>query len=101
MAEKLRQLGVRSSEETQREEKSEKMQREEKQRRSSTKLLPRLLKPTLNPLVEVCKPEKISGVKGVYVKVGEEEVRERLTSWADAWLGGGVQGPLRFRGSIL
>ena len=78
LAEKLRQLGVRSSEETQREEKSEKMQKEEKQRRSSTKLLPRLLKPTLNPLAEVCKPEKISGGKGVCVKVGEEEVQERL-----------------------
>ena len=78
LAEKLRQLGVRSSEETQREEKSEKMQKEEKQRRSSTKLLPRLLKPTLNPLAEVCKPEKISGGKSVCVKVGEEEVRERL-----------------------
>ena len=61
LAEKLRQLGVRSSEETQREEKSEKMQREEKQRRSSTKLLPRLLKSTSNPLAEIRKPEKISG----------------------------------------
>ena len=78
LTEKLRQLRVRSSEETQREEKSEKMQREEKQRKSSTKLLPRLLKLTLNPLAELRKPEKIFGGKGVCVKVGEEEVRERL-----------------------
>ena len=77
LAEKLRQLGVRSSEEAQREEKSEKMQREEKQRRLSTKLLPRLLKPTSNPLAEIRKPEKIVGGKGVCVKVGEEEVWER------------------------
>ena len=54
------------------------MQREEKQRRASTKLLPRLLKPILNPLAEARKPEKIPDGKGVCVKVGEEEVRERL-----------------------
>ena len=46
LAEKLRQLGVRSSEETQREEKFEKPLREDKQRKSSTKPLPRLLKST-------------------------------------------------------
>ena len=54
------------------------MQREEKQRRSSTKLLPKLLKLTSNPLAEIRKPEKISGGKGVCVKVKEEEVQERL-----------------------
>ena len=75
LAEKLRQLGVRSSEEIQRKEKAEKTQREEKQ---STKLLPILLKPILNPLAEVHKPEKILGGNVACVKVGEEEVQERL-----------------------
>ena len=59
LAEKMRQLGVRSSDEIQREEKAEKTQREEKQRTS--KLLPRLLKPFLNPLAEVSKSEKTIG----------------------------------------
>ena len=78
MTEKLRQLGVRSSEETQREEKLKKPQRVEKQRKSSTKLLPRLLKSTPRSFAEILKPEKTSVGKGVRVKVGEEEVRERL-----------------------
>ena len=67
------------SEEIQREEqieKIEKTQREEKQR--NTKLLPRLLKPTLNPIAEMGKTEKMCDGKVVYVKVGEEEVQERL-----------------------
>ena len=98
MAEKLRQLGVRSSEETQREEKSEKMQREEKQRRSSTKLLPILLKPTLNPLAEVCKPKKISGGKGVCVKVREEAVRERLDQLSRCLVGWWGIGPTQILG---
>ena len=78
LAEKLRQLGVRSSEETQREEKIEKPQKEEKQRKSSTKPLPRLLKSTPSSFVEILKPKKTSCGKGVCVKVGEEEVKARL-----------------------
>ena len=98
LVEKLRQLGVRSSEEIQREEKSEKMQREEKQRRASTKLLPRLLKPNLNPLVEVCKPEKIPDGKGVCVKVREEEVRERLDQLSRCLVGWWGSGPSQISG---
>ena len=92
LAEKLRQLWVRSSEETQREEKSEKMQREEKQGRASTKLLHRLLKPTLNPLAEVRKLEKIPDGKGLCVKVGEEE-RERLDQFSRCLVGWWGSGP--------
>ena len=76
LAEKLRRLGVRSSEEIQREEQIEKTQREEKQR--NTKLLPRLLKPTLNPIAEMGKAEKMCDGKVVSVKVGEEEIQERM-----------------------
>ena len=78
LAEKLRKLGVRSGEEAQWEEKHEKPQREEKQRKTSTKSLPRLLKTTLSSFVEILKTEKISMGGGVYVELGEEEVRERL-----------------------
>ena len=98
MAEKLWQLGVRSNEETQKEEKSEKMQREEKQRKASTKLLPRLLKPTLNPLAEVRKPEKIPDGKGVCVKVGEEVVRERLDQLSRCLVGWWGSGPSQILG---
>ena len=51
LAEKLCQLGVRSSEEIQREGKIEKPQREEKQRKLSTKPLPKLLKSTPSSFV--------------------------------------------------
>ena len=98
LAEKLRQLGVRSSEEIQREEKSERMQREEKRRRASTKLLPRLLKPTLNPLAEVRKLEKIADGKGVCVKVGEDEVRERLDQLSICLVGWWGSGPSQIPG---
>ena len=98
VAENLRQLGVRSSEEIQREEKSEKMQREDKRRRASTKLLPRLLKPTLSPLAEVRKLEKIADGKGVYVKVGEEEVRERLDQLSRCLVGWWGSGPSQIPG---
>ena len=69
LVEKLCQLGVRSSEEA---------QREEKQRKSSTKSLPRLLKSTPRSFAEILTTEKTPLGGGVYVKVGEEEVRERL-----------------------
>ena len=78
LAEKLRQLGVRSSEETQREEKFEKLQKEEKQRKLSTKPLPRLLKLTPRSFVQILKTKKTPLGKGVCVKVKEDEVRERL-----------------------
>ena len=99
LAEKLRQLGVRSSEEIQREEKAEKMQRKEKQR--TTKFLPKLLKPILNPLEEDRKPEKIPDGKVVCVKVGEEEIQERLNQLSRCLVGWWGQDPLRFRGSSL
>ena len=73
--EKLRQLGVRSNGEAQREEKP---QREEKQRKTSTKLLPKLLKTTPSSFPEILKTEKVPLGGGVCVEVGEEEVRERL-----------------------
>ena len=73
------------------------MQREEKQRRASTKLLPRLLKPTLNPLAEVRKPEKIPDGKGVCVKV-EEEVRERLDQLSICLVGWWGSGPSQIPG---
>ena len=78
LAEKLRQLGVRSNEETQREEKFEKSQKEEKQRKSSTKPLPRLLKLTPRSFVEILKTKKTPLGKGVCVNVREDKVRERL-----------------------
>ena len=78
LVEKLHQLGVRSSKETQREEKFEKPQREEKQRKLSTKPLPRLLKSTPRSFAEILKTEKTPLGKGVCVKVGEDEVQERL-----------------------
>ena len=96
LAEKLRRLGVKSSEEIQREEKVEKTQREEKQR--STRLLPRLLKPSLNPLAEVLKPEKILGGKVAYVKVGEEEVQERLDQLRRCLVGWWGSGPAQIPG---
>ena len=98
LAEKLRQLGVRSSEEIQREEKNEKMQREEKRRRASTKLLPRLLKSTFNPLPEERKLEKIADGKGVCVKVGEEEVQERLDQLSRCLVGWWGSGPSQIPG---
>ena len=96
LAEKMRQLGVRSSDEIQREEKAEKTQREEKQRTS--KLLPRLLKPILNPLAEVSKSEKILGGKVAYVKVGEEEVQERLDQLRRCLVGWWGSGPAQIPG---
>ena len=87
LSEKLRQLGVRSSEEAQREEKLEKPRREEKlekprreekQRKTSTKSQPKLLKKTPSSFVEILKTKKISMGGGVYVEVGEEEVWKRL-----------------------
>ena len=95
LADKLRQLGVRSSEEIQMEEKAEKTQREEKQ---TTKLLPRLLKPIINPLVEVHKPEKILGEKIVCVKVREEEVQERLEQLRRCLVGWWGSGPEQIPG---
>ena len=92
----MRQLGVRSSDEIQREEKAEKTQREEKQRTS--KLLPRLLKPILNPLAEVSKSEKILGGKVAYVKVGEEEVQERLDQLRRCLVGWWGSGPAQIPG---
>ena len=92
MAEKLRQLRVRSSEEA---------QREEKQRKSSTKSLPRLLKSTLRSFAEILKTEKTPLGGGVCVKVGEEKSEQGWTSWIDVWLGGGVKGLLRSRRSTL
>ena len=65
LAEKLRQLGVRSNEEAQWEEKHEKQRREEKQRKSSTKSLPKLLKTTPSSFVEILKTEKIPMGGGV------------------------------------
>ena len=96
LAEKLRQLGVRSSEEIQREEKAEKTQREEKQRTS--KILPRLLKLILNPLAEVRKLEKILGGKVACVKVGEEEVQERLDQLRRCLVGWWGSGPAQIPG---
>ena len=78
MAEKLRQLGVRSNEEAQQEEKLEKLRREEKQRKLSIKSLPRLLKLTPRSFTEILKIEETPLGGGVCVRVGEEEVRERL-----------------------
>ena len=78
LAEKLRQLGVRPSKEAQRKEKLEKSRREEKQRKTFIKSLPKLLKTTPSSFAEILKTEKIPLGGGVYVKVGEEEVRERL-----------------------
>ena len=88
LAEKLRQLGVRSSEEA---------QREEKQRKSSSKSLPRLLKSTLGSFAKILKTEKTPLGGGVCVKVGEEKSGQGWTSW----LGGGVKGLLRSRRSTL
>ena len=96
LAEKMRQLGVRSSDEIQREEKAEKTQREEKQRTS--KLLPRLLKPILNPIAEVSKSEKTLGGKVAYVKVGEEEVQERLDQLRRCLVGWWGSGPAQIPG---
>ena len=90
LAEKLRQLGVRSSEEIQLEEKVGKTQREEKQ---TTKLLPRLLKPIINPSAEGHKSEKILGEKIVCVKIGEEEVQERLEQLRRCLVGWWGSGP--------
>ena len=95
LADKLRQLGVRSSEEIQMEEKTEKTQREEKQ---TTKLLPRLLKPIINPLAEVHIPEKILGEKFVCVKVREEEVQERLEQLRRCLVGWWGSGPEQIPG---
>ena len=95
LAEKLRQLGVRSSEEIQMEEKVEKTQREEKQ---TTKLLPRLLKPIINPFAEVHKSEKILGEKIVCVKVEEEEVQERLEQLRRCLVGWWGSGPEQIPG---
>ena len=96
LAEKLRQVGVRSSEEIQREEKAEKTQREERQR--TTKPLPRLLKPSLNPLAKVSKAEKILDGKVVCVKVGEEEVQERLDQLRRCLVGWWGSGPAQIPG---
>ena len=52
-----------------------------------------MLKPTSNPLAEIRKPEKISGGKGVCVKVGEEEVRERLDQLDRCLVGWWETGP--------
>ena len=93
---KMRQLGVRSSDEIQREEKAEKTRREEKQRTS--KLLPRLLKPFLNPLTEVSKSEKILGGKVAYVKVEEEEVQERVDQLRRCLVGWWGSGPAQIPG---
>ena len=91
LAEKMRQLGVRSSDEIQREEKVEKTKREEKQRMS--KPLPRLLKPILNPITEVSKSEKTFGGKVAYVKIGNEEVQERVDQLRRCLVGWWGSGP--------
>ena len=94
LAEKMRQLGVRSSDEIQREEKAVKT--EEKQR--TLKILPRLLKPFLNPLTELSKPEKTLGGKVAYVKVGKEEVQERLDQLRRCLVGWWGSGPAQIPG---
>ena len=96
LAEKMRQLGVRSSDEIQREEKDEKTKREEKQRMS--KPLPRLLKPILNPITEVSISEKIFGGKVAYVKIGNEEVQERVEQLRRCLVGWWGSGPDQISG---
>ena len=96
LAEKMRQLGVRSSDEIQREEKVKKTKREEKQRTS--KPLPRLLKPILNPIAEVSKLEKTFGGKVAYVKIGDEEVQERVDQLCRCLVGRWGSGPAQIPG---
>ena len=96
LAEKMRQLGVRSSDEIQREEKAEKTLREEKQRTS--KPLPRLLKPIPNPLTEFNKLEKTFGGNVAYVKIGDEEVQERVDQLRRCLVGRWGSGPAQIPG---